>query len=265
MKNITLGQYYPTESILHKLDARLKLFAVCLFVALLFVVAKPVAYLIPAAAMITLIIISHVPAKQILNGLRAILTVVAFTAVLNLFFTPGEQVFFEWGVIRFTLEGLYTAARMLGRLSLLVIATSLLTLTTTPMQLTDAIEFALKPLKVIGLPAHELAMMMTIALRFIPTLSEELDKITKAQMSRGADFDTGGLLKKAKALIPLLVPLFVSAFRRAYELANAMESRCYRGDVGRTRMKVMRFSRRDYCGLCMLCVFSAVVLAVNWL
>lgn len=263
--NITIGQYYPVDSMIHRLDSRVKLATTIVYVTMLFIASNFLSYAFTILALGCVIKLSHVPPMYLLRGLRAIFFIIIFTVVLNMFFTPGETVLLRLGVVRVTLEGVLVAARMCIRLVLLIIGSSLLTLTTSPIQLTDAIEYLLKPFKRIGVPAHEIAMMMTIALRFIPTLFEEMNKIMKAQMARGADFDTGGLIKKAKSLIPLLVPLFVSSFRRADELAMAMEARCYRGDVGRTRMKVMRLERRDYwaiacvVGFCIVAILTAML------
>ena len=262
--NITIGQYYPVDSIIHRLDSRVKLMSTIVYVTMLFIASSFWSYALTVLALGFVIKLSHVPPVYLLKGLRAIFFIIIFTVVLNMFFTPGETELFKLGAVRLTLEGLTVAVRMCCRLVLLITGSSMLTLTTSPIQLTDAIEYLLKPFKRIGVPAHEIAMMMTIALRFIPTLFEEMNKIMKAQMARGADFDTGGLIKKAKSLIPLLVPLFVSSIRRADELAMAMEARCYRGDVNRTRMKVMRIARRDcwaivcVLGFCIAVAFIAV-------
>ena len=259
MMNITIGQYYPVDSVIHRLDSRVKLVSTIVYVAMLFIASSFLSYAFTILALGTVIKLSRVPPVYLLRGLRAILFIIVFTVVLNMFFTPGETVLWQVGAVRLTLEGVMVAAKMCTRLALLIVGSSVLTLTTSPIQLTDAIEYLLKPLRRIGVPAHEIAMMMTIALRFIPTLFEEMNKIMKAQMARGADFDTGGLIKKAKSLIPLLVPLFVSSFRRADELAMAMEARCYRGDVNRTRMKIMRLLRRDYWAIVCVAVFCVAV------
>jgi len=200
-----------------------------------------------------------------LRGLRAILFMLTFAVGINLFLTPGESILFHIGFIRITMEGVTLAAQMALRLTLLIIGTSLLTLTTSPIQLTDGIEALLKPLKLIKVPAHDIAMMMTIALRFIPTLADEMDKIIKAQKARGADFDTGNIFKRAKSLIPILVPLFVSAFKRADELATAMEARCYRGDTGRTKMKMMKITPADYVSMGAIAATSAIAVATRFM
>lgn len=263
--NITIGQYYPAESYIHSLDPRMKLLATIVYITALFFIVPFWGYLFAIIALSAVIYASKVPPKYMFKGLRTILFIIIFTAALNIFFTAGETVLFKYSFVTITLEGLIVAAKMAIRLVMLIVGSSVLTLTTTPTQMTDAIEYVLKPLKKIGVPAHEIAMMMTIALRFIPTLLEEMDKIMKAQMARGADFDTGGLIKKAKSLVPLLVPLFLSAFRRAEELATAMESRCYRGDINRTKMKVMKFQSRDYAALLWLVLFVSGIFIINYL
>ena len=265
MLKITIGQYYHADSFIHKLDARMKLLCTVIFITILFFVGNFLGYALAAVYLAAVIMVSKVPPKHLFRGLRAIFFIIIFTTFLNIFFTPGGEVVFAMGPVQITQQGLVNAARMATRLVMLIIGSSILTLTTTPIQLTDAIEFSLKPFKKIGVPAHEIAMMMTIALRFIPTLIEEMDKIMKAQMARGADFDTGGLIKKAKSLVPLLVPLFISSFRRADDLALAMEARCYRGDVGRTRMKQMKLAPRDFCALAILGVFTALIFALEYL
>lgn len=244
--NITIGQYYPVDSIIHRIDPRVKLLSTIAYIVAVFLVKGLLGYLVSALFLALIIYLSHVPFKLMLNGLKGIILIIIFTVVLNIFFTPGTKIIFQLGFIKVSQEGLYTAFRMAVRLILLVMGSSVLTLSTSPIQLTDGIEYLLKPFKKIGVPAHEIAMMMTIALRFIPTLVEELDKIKKAQTARGADFDTGNLIQKAKSLIPLLIPLFISSFRRADELAMAMEARCYRGDYGRTRMNKLVLVKNDY-------------------
>jgi energy-coupling factor transport system permease protein len=244
IRDITIGQYYPEYSIIHKLDPRLKI-AVCIcYIVSLFLVQDFYGYIIVAAAIAGVIAASRVPPRFILRGLRPILIIILFTFALNIFMTPGD-VLWERGWLHVTREGLYTAFFMALRLILLIIGSSLLTLTTKPMKLTDGIESLLAPAKRLGAPVHELAMMMSIALRFIPTLLEETDKIMKAQQARGADFETGSIFRRAKALVPILIPLFVGAFRIAQDLAMAMESRCYRGGEGRTKLNALVFRRRD--------------------
>ncbi|MDR2904056.1 MAG: energy-coupling factor transporter transmembrane protein EcfT [Clostridiales bacterium] len=263
LKNITIGQYYPIDSFIHRLDARVKLLAVFVYVVMLFVVGGFLSYAFAVACLCAVIYISKVPPWYMLRGLKGILVMIIFTAVVNVFFTPGATVLFRFWAVTVTAEGVATAVQMTLRLALLIVGSSVLTLTTSSIQLTDAIEFILAPFKKIGVPSHEIAMMMTIALRFIPTLLEEMDKIMKAQSARGADFDTGGLIKKAKSLVPLLVPLFISAFRRADELASAMEARCYRGDDHRTKMKESHLYKNDYLSMALIGMFVAVSHGIN--
>lgn len=263
MTNIAIGQYFPVKSYVHSLDPRVKLVSTICFIALLFVISSPISYLLTILFLAVAVIMSKVPFSFIFRGVRGILFIMLFSVVLNVFLTTGETVLYKAGIFTITMEGVEIASKMAIRLVLLVLFSSLMTLTTTPIALTDAIEYLLKPLKAIGVPAHEIAMMMTIALRFIPTLLEETHKIMQAQMARGADFDTGGLIKKAKSLIPLLVPLFVSAFRRADELALAMEARCYRGDIKRTRMKVLKLQKIDYFAIIFLILFFGVCVFIN--
>lgn len=247
-KNIIIGQYIPGNSPLHKLNPPVKIMLTLLFIVALFIINNPVSYAVFAIYMLVLVFLSSVPLKMILRGIRPMLWIFIFTAVLNVFMTPGEAV---WTfpifslTLKITKEGLITGAQMVIRLMYLVIGTSLLTLTTSPLQLTDGIEKLLRPLRKIKVPSHEIAMMMTIAIRFIPTLAEETEKIIKAQTARGADFETGNIIKRAKAMVPLLIPLLVSAFRRADELATAMEARCYRGGDNRTRMNESHIGAAD--------------------
>ena len=259
LRDITLGQYFPGDSIVHRLDARCKLIAVVIYIAALFTAQSYVGYALMFAVTGGMIALSHIPLKSIVRGLKPVLVIIIFTAVLNMFFTPGRVIFQVWK-ISFTQEGVVRAVFMVLRISLLIAGTFLLTYTTPPIALTDGMEHLFSPLKKLHVPVHELAMMMSMALRFIPTLIEETDKIMSAQRARGADFETGSLLQRARALLPLLVPLFVSAFRRADELAVAMESRCYHGGEGRTRMKQLRWHRRDTIALAvMLLVLAAVI------
>ncbi|WP_394524987.1 energy-coupling factor transporter transmembrane component T family protein [Lacrimispora sp. JR3] len=243
-KDITLGQYYPVDSLLHRLDPRTKLFGTMVFIISLFVVNNIWAYLLATLFLVTAIRLSHVPFSFMVRGLKAIVFLLLISVSFNLFLTPGEEIF-RLGFIKVTKEGIEIAAFMGVRLIYLVVGSSIMTLTTTPNQLTDGLEKSLKVLNRVGVPVHEVSMMMSIALRFIPILVEETDKIMKAQMARGADFETGNLIQKAKNMIPLLVPLFISAFRRATDLAMAMEARCYRGGEGRTKMKPLRYRSRD--------------------
>jgi energy-coupling factor transport system permease protein len=248
IKDITIGQYLPGDSLIHKLDPRIKIILSFIFIVAVFIVNNFLGYCLIAVFTFSTIFISKVPFKYIFKGLKPIIWIIVFTAVLNIWLTPGNTIY-ELGPIKISDKGLSLAIFMVFRLIFLIIGTSLLTLTTTPISLTDGIEKLLNPFKRIGLPAHELAMMMTIALRFIPTLLDETDKIMKAQMARGADFESGNILKRAKNLVPLLVPLFISSFRRADDLAMAMEARCYRGGEGRTRLKQLRIERRDYAAV----------------
>lgn len=245
LKDITIGQYLPGESFIHKLDPRAKILISIIFIICLFIVNKFIGYTLVIAFLLTIILVAKIPFRFIVKGLKPIFLLVLFTAVLNIFMIKGtpETLLYKIGFLSIYTEGLKTAVFMAIRLILLIIGTSILTLTTSPIELTDGIEKLLRPIgKEI---AHELAMMMTIALRFIPTLIDETDKIMKAQKARGADFESGGIIQKAKSLVPLLVPLFISSFRRADELAMAMEARGYRGGAGRTRMKVLKFTSRD--------------------
>lgn len=244
LRDITIGQYFPIDSPVHRLDPRIKIIISFIYLISLFIVKDLLVFAFVTVFLLFIIKISKVPVKYILKGLKPIFLIIIFAFTINLFMTPGK-IMFSYGIFKITEEGLYQAIFMVLRLVYLIIGTSMLTLTTSPIALTDGIEYLLNPFKKIGLPAHELAMMMTIALRFIPTLLEETDKIMKAQMARGADFESGNVMKRAKALIPLLVPLFISAFRRADELAMAMEARCYRGGENRTRMKVLRYGKND--------------------
>lgn len=260
IKNVTLGQYFPGDSIVHRLDARIKLILVVAVIVLVFMVKTVIGYGVVFVFFLLTIILSRMSVKYILRGLKPLWFILVFTFVINTFFYSGGTELFNWWVIRVTEEGLYNAIRLGVRLVYLITATTLLTLTTSPIALTDGLESLLKPLKAIRFPVHELAMMMTIAMRFIPTLIEETDKIMKAQTARGAEFDSGNVLKRARGMVPLLVPLFVSAFRRADELAFAMESRCYNGGKGRTRMKVMHMHVRDFVAMAILAaliVFAA--------
>lgn len=245
LSNITLGQYYPGDSAIHRMDPRIKIVLSIAFIVCIFLVKDLLGYAIALAYILFTVRLSTVPFKLLMKGLKPLRFILILTFVLNLFFSAGETVLLRVWIISVTSEGLMMAAHFSLRLVFLVLGTSLLTLTTSPVALSDGMELLLTPLKVIRFPAHELAMMMTIALRFIPTLMEEADKIMKAQMARGADFESGNLLNRARAMVPLLVPLFVSAFRRASDLAMAMEARCYHGGENRTRLRVLRVTRLD--------------------
>ena len=248
LKDITLGQYFPGNTPVHRLDPRTKLLLVVVYIVALFLCEWFVSYGLMALFLVTAIVLSRIRPKALLRGLKPLLIIILFTALLNLFFTDGE-VLVQWWIFRITREGLTNAFFLVLRIMLLVMGTFLLTYTTSPIALTDGLESLLSPLKLLHFPVHELAMMMSIALRFIPTLIEETDKIISAQKARGADFETGNIFRRAKALIPILVPLFVSAFRRADELATAMECRCYHGGQGRTKLKQLRFRTGDIVAL----------------
>ncbi|MDY3818455.1 MAG: energy-coupling factor transporter transmembrane component T [Lachnospiraceae bacterium] len=263
IRDITLGQYYPAGSILHKLDPRVKLLGTMIFLIAVFSYRGIPGLVCITVCLAALIKLSKVPFSYMVKGLRAIVVLLALTCVFNLFLTPGEVVFSFWKVT-ITKEGINLSFRMVLRLIYLILGTSLMTLTTTPNQLTDGLEQGLKPLNRIHVPVHELAMMMSIALRFIPILIEETDKIMKAQTARGANFDEGGLIQKAKSMVPLLVPLFISAFRRANDLALAMEARCYHGGEGRTKLHPLRYQTRDYVAYVLMLVFLAGVVALRF-
>ena len=265
LKDITIGQHYPVQSLIHKLDARVKLIATFIFMISLFIINKFWPYLIVIGCLLAVIKLSNIPFKYILKGLKPLRWIILFTLVLNVFFLPGENVIFSFGFMKITMEGVSQAIFMGIRLALLVLGTSILTLTTSPMDLTDGIEGILNPFNKIGLPVHELAMMMTIALRFIPTLLDETDKIMKAQMSRGADFESKNIISRAKNLVPLLVPLFVSAFRRAEELGTAMEARCYRGGYNRTKMKVSKLKKADYISYVLQFIYLGSIIVTRFI
>ena len=259
LKDITLGQYYPVDSVLHRLDPRTKLFGTMVFIISLFIANDIWAYLVATLFLALAIRLSHVPFKFMVRGLKAIIFLLLISVSFNLFLTPGEALF-QLGFLKMTKEGVRVACFMGVRLIYLVVGSSIMTLTTTPNQLTDGLEKSLGVLKKVGVPVHEVSMMMSIALRFIPILVEETDKIMKAQMARGADFETGNLIQKAKNMIPLLVPLFISAFRRATDLAMAMEARCYRGGEGRTKMKPLKYGRRDGVTYGVYLVYLAIII-----
>lgn len=260
LRDITIGQYYQTESLIHKMDPRVKLGGTLLYIISLFFFKNIWGYGIAALFLALVIRLSHVPFRFMVKGMKSILFLLLITVVFNMFLIPGTALVSFWK-LTVTEEGLRTAATMAVRLTLLVIGSSVMTLTTTPNNLTDGMEKGLKPLKIFHVPVHEVAMIMSIALRFIPILMEETDKIMKAQMARGADFDSGSLINRAKALVPLLVPLFISAFRRANDLAMAMEARCYRGGDGRTKMKPLVYQRRDRVGY--LCIFAYLAVSIT--
>lgn len=262
LKDITLGQYFPGSSFIHKLDPRTKILFIIIYITVIFCIKSFFGYAILFAFTAFVLALSKIPVKFALKGLKPIMMFVAITAIFNLFLTDGK-ILWKWGFLKITNEGLIAAIYMVLRLFFLVLGTSLMTLTTSPIALTDGIERLLSPLKKIGVPAHEFAMMMTIALRFVPTLLEETDKIIKAQTARGADFESGNILSRAKAMIPILIPLFISAFRRADDLAIAMECRCYRGGENRTRLRELKITYRDTISWGVVLVFVALVFFVN--
>lgn len=264
IRDITLGQYYPEQSVIHRLDARTKILGTLLYIIEIFLVNSFAGFGLVILALGVLIGISRVPVRFIFKGLKAVVFIILLTFVLNLFMFDGT-VLWHWKFLTITYEGLYRSCFMALRLILLIIGTSMLTLTTKPMELADGLEKLLKPFNRLGLPSHEIALMMSIALRFIPTLLEETDKIMKAQQARGADFESGNLIQRVKNMIPILIPLFVGSFRIAQDLALAMEARCYHGGVGRTRMKEIVFSRRDGVAGVLLAVFLGIVIASRWM
>lgn len=262
LRDITLGQYYPADSIIHKLDPRTKLFATLLFIISVFSFDGIVGFIVMTAFLFGVIALSKVPLSFMLRGLKAIMILLVIAGLFNLFLTPGQVLWSIWK-IHITREGLRNAVLMTIRMVYLIMGSSVMTLTTTPNQLTDGLEKALKPLQKINVPVHEIAMMMSIALRFIPILIEETDKIMKAQMARGADFETGGLVKKAKNMVPLLVPLFVSAFRRANDLALAMEARCYVGGEGRTKMMPLVYHKFDRLAYVVVIAYFVLLMVIK--
>ena len=263
LKDITLGQYFPGNSVVHRLDPRTKLLMLVVYIVTLFLANNWAAYLLVLSFLITFIAISSIPLKAIVRGMKPLVMILIFTGILNIFVTTGEKLLVSFWIINIYLEGIIRAAFMIARILMLITGTFLLTYTTSPIALTDGLESLLGPLKKIRLPVHELAMMMCIALRFIPTLIEETDKIMSAQKARGADFETGSIFQRVKALVPILVPLFISAFRRADELATAMECRCYQGGDGRTKMKLLRYKRNDFLTGIVGIVLLAAVIVLN--
>lgn len=263
IRDITIGQYYPVNSWIHKLDPRTKIIVTFLYISSLFLSKEFTGYLATLVFLSIAVIVSKVPVKFILKGLKSIVVIIILTVSINVFLTPGENVLIEFWKIRVTLEGVIFAVFMATRLILLILGSSLLTLTTSPIQLTDGIETLLKPLEKIKVPAHEIAMMMTIALRFIPILLEETDKIMKAQMARGADFEKGNIIKRAKSLIPLLVPLFISSFRRAEDLALAMEARCYKGGEGRTKLHQLNYAAKDWVSFLIAIIYVSILISIR--
>lgn len=258
IRDITLGQYYQTESVVHRLDPRTKLIATFAYLVSLFLGTNLYVYVLAFVFLAVAVRSSRVPVKFIVRGMKAIAILMLVTVVINMFVIKGEPIL-TIGKLTITREGVRTAVYMALRLTFLIMGSSVMTLTTTPNQLTDALESILKPLKIFKFPVHEISMMMSIALRFIPILIEETDKIMKAQLARGADFESGNVIKKAKSLVPVLVPLFISAFRRANDLALAMEARCYRGGEGRTKMKPLHYAKRDAVVYLYVCVYLVLI------
>lgn len=262
IKDITIGQYFPGNSLLHRLDARMKIILTLFLIISIFICRNIVSLAVMILAAVIITAISKIPPKTIFKSIKPLTIIILITAVLNLFYGKGEPLL-ELGKLKITLDGIETAVFMAVRIIILVVISSLLTYTTSPTELTDALERLFKPLKIFKIDVHSIAMTMTIALRFIPTLVEEIDKIMSAQKSRGADMDSGSLISRAKALIPVLIPLFVSSFRRANELAYAMECRCYRGGEGRTKMKVMKMTAKDYISFLLVIIFMAGIILIN--
>ena len=266
MKGIAFGQYYPAKSVMHRLDPRFKIVIGILYIVISFLCKNVFSFALLLFSAFFLILISRIPTRIVLKSIKALIFIMFFTAILNVFWTRGEanELLFSWKFINIYTSGLYNAAFIVIRIVSMIIGTGIfLTYTTTPIQLTDGLEQLLSPLKVLHVPVHEFAMMMTIALRFIPTIIEETEKIMSAQKARGADFTSGSLAKRAKALVPVLIPLFISAFRRAGELATAMTCRCYRGGKGRTRLNVLKCSFRDFAALFVIIAFGAGIILIN--
>lgn len=264
LSDITLGQYFPGNSFIHRLDPRTKILATLIYIVAIFFANTPLTYGILAGFAAVVIITSRLPINMVLGSLKPIWIIIVLTLLIHMFTAPGEHIVFAWKFLKVTAEGLDLGIKMAVRLILLLLFSSILTFTTSPIVLTDGIEKLLRPFKCIGVPAHEMAMMMTIALRFIPTLLEETDRIMKAQTARGADFGSGNILQRMKNMLPLLVPLFISAFRRADELATAMEARCYRGGEGRTRMHELAYSGRDYTAFVLVIALAVILAFMRW-
>lgn len=263
LSNITIGQYYPAKSLLHRMDPRMKVILTAVFIVLIFLANNFASMALVLAFLGITVALSRVPLKMILRGRKAIVIIVVFTSVLNLFYVQGGKTLVDFWIVHITTKGVYTALFMAIRIMALIISSSLLTYTTTPTNLTDGLERLLSPLRYLRVPVHDIAMMMTIALRFIPTLIDEVGRIMNAQKARGADLETGNLFQRAKALVPIFIPLFISAFRRAYDLAFAMDCRCYRGGEGRTRMKRMQLAFRDFGSLFAMAAVLAGVIVIN--
>ena len=266
MNGIAFGQFYPSNSVMHRLDPRMKIIIAIAYIVASFLCKNVISFALLLVSALALILLSRIPVKIVLKSIKALIFIMVFTAILNVFWTKGDanELLVSWKFIQIYTSGLYNAAFIVVRIVAMIIGTSIfLTYTTTPIQLTDALEQLLSPLKVFKVPVHEFAMMMTIALRFIPTIVEETEKIMSAQKARGADFTNGSLAKRAKALIPILIPLFISAFRRAGELATAMTCRCYRGGEGRTKLNVLKFTWRDFIALVLIAAFIAGIVLIN--
>lgn len=263
MRDITIGQYYQTDSAIHRLDPRVKLFWTLMYIIGLFVAGNVAGYILSTIFLVVAIVLSKVPFKRLLGGLKAILFVLIFSGAFTLLFTEGEHIIGSWWIFTISVEGIIKAVEMIYRLLLLLIGSSIMTLTTTPTDIADGLEKAFSPLNKIKVPVHEIAMMISIAFRFIPILMEETDKIMKAQKARGADFETGGIIKKAKGMIPLLIPLLISAIKRAMDLANAMEARCYRGGEGRTKMKPLKYKKTDYVAYAVIFAVFVMLIVSN--
>jgi energy-coupling factor transport system permease protein len=263
LKDITLGQYFPGDTILHRLDPRTKIIMTVVYITVLFIASSWISYGLVFIFLVFIVTLSKIKLKAILSGLKPLVFIMLLTGILNIFYQKGETLLLDWWIFHIYLEGIVKAFFMITRIFLLITGTLLLTYTTAPIRLTDGLESLMNPLKRIKVPVHELSMMMSIALRFIPTLIEETDKIMSAQKARGADFETGGLMKKAKSLLPLLIPLFVSAFRRADELSVAMESRCYHGGEGRTKLKQLKMRRLDWVTFLIGAILTAAVITLD--
>ena len=263
MRDITIGQYYQTDSIVHRLDPRVKLFWTIMYIIGLFVAGNIAGYILSTIFLISAVVLSRIPFKRMIGGVKAIMFVLIFSSVFTVLFTEGKHVIGEVWIFTISVEGILKAIEMTYRLMLLLLGSSVMTLTTTPTDIADGMEKAFSPLNKIKIPVHEMAMMISIAFRFIPILMEETDKIMKAQKARGADFETGGIIKKAKGMIPLLIPLLISAIKRAMELANAMEARCYRGGEGRTKMKPLKYKKADYVAYAVIILVFVLLIGTN--
>lgn len=263
MKDITLGQYYPTESVIHSLDPRVKLLAVVCYTTFLFLNDSPAGYAGNLLVLLAVIRMTRIPFKKMLNGMKSILFLLLFSVFFTVFFTKGEDMLFHYGIINISWQGVLLAAKICIRIFLLMIMSTILTLSTTPADIADGLEKSCRPLVKIRVPVHEIAMMITIALRFIPILMEETDKIMRAQKARGADFENGGFVQKAKNLVPVFIPLIVSSVRRSMDLAMAMEARCYRGGAGRTKMKPLRYKKRDRTAYLIMAVYACIMIAIK--